>query len=1683
MARRTKYHVDTMTRLMDSHKQFMGGLKTVDTDDSLKGFFLRDVENISLSEFGFLERRYGLVNDANFEFVVPQVVDEVIDPFTGDRSFKDRLQGYFEYVRPDKVVETIIFYNGKLYLNKAQVTKLYQYPQSFDPKLGLYNNNISATDFKEYLIKVHNYDKFDTFDLIDDLFNTGREVEGVRIENRMFFFTGVYPIVYEGTGEFYILPEFVTNFQQLALFSHNLHTSNLDRTYTEGFPASDISDIDVADLSLPYVGDFGYYPMFPYMVGDGRGLTFRVNFKVPNEAPFNAPNFTGFLTTEDGKRDQTNAGATYVELIPEVYYRPAGLAVPAEDQREGVDRTWTRVDSNNVEFYTRGTNGNLTRRFAFSNLPTGQNANTFRLLNENPDRGEDEKYVFPSFFEQDRLYSNPTTRRNHAPVFVNPETATPAQLNRNIEIKILNLPSGLHDIRIEFRVYTANYEKTVAGSEQSTVYKEKLAFRRTEIFPSITITAERTTDYLQFLRLPDRVNEEGQEETDRVEEIPVNDPAALWTCNKVLNHYGKLMAYGSTIYPDRLFIGHPTFIHYFPFFFTRDFQSDDQKPILQITPFMNILVVQNETYSWGLKGIDAVLGAENFYTPFVISPIYGTIAPKSVRPIRNQLFFLSADGIVSLQSLYAIDDQYNVKHMDKNIQNIVPADPDAVAIQYDDQYWIHFPNTPTGITLRYHVDLRAWMKDTYFEYNGVDNNGKPQKSETIFNGVHKYIRKDDGLILITNPMKFADKVSITEEATNYRILKLHVDYSMATDIGETPRTLFETSYLDQDHPFNEKRYMEQKMDFTIQNEYHLGKEPLFRDESMAMEGNLPAGVNQYTMYRLPLVKNHEYDVIVPQQGTDPYVNNRANIKRINVRLFDIKQNLLRTLSFQAEKPPKPSILDLQLFPEAQEIKFKVYNNDLVTNNLRWVLRSTDPDDLRVIAQGTRFSVASNQSSEVLVENVRYGPLKLEVSATRVGVDPPVFSETRIREFQLEDGLFDIFTTDPRQASLGPLAVTAIPKGANNVANSIELTWIDQNPSPGSTNFRVNVRNITVGGESGPILATSLDPATTYTLNFTSQQATDLQGNVFEFEVFSLIESRISLPVTIRVTLELFDQVPENVGPLTVSLENQFPSRLRFSWTDIASEAAYEVAWRYLSEPAYASFEAFPTNRRVTLEQNTTFYQFTVDKPNFQNLPEISTNAIVEFNIRGRNANGVSETNQTRQGIYRAIYDPTKFVTAKIDGSSGIRITIPEAKKSLTHGTPNYVFETAWGVEFRKKGTTLFSTEKIVATNNTSNVIELTGADGLEENTVYEIRVRGRYTVNGATTFLPFQAGMLFEAESGVAQFQPLANPEFVGSQNIDQDPDLKLSFTVRNKATESAVIHYLINNSSTVADVPTTAFSTATLAPNGTQSFSNISVGSGQTIYIHLKAYPLSGVNALPSSVVSSAPILTPAFVTASFNTDGGSPSSYLPQSGYAPFQATSPGLPTRNGVQATGWSPNIATPINTNTTFVAVYPAPPPQTITASFDTNGGNETYGSISTTSSSLFVASPGSPTRSGFVFSGWSPSLPTTIFSSTQFVAQWTADGSTLPAAPSSVSISSPADNQVTFSWPSVSGATSYAWELYLDGALADSSTTTSLTVTRTISAGQVQARVRACNANGCGAQRNSATITVSGFAFG
>lgn len=389
------------------------------------------------------------------------------------------------------------------------------------------------------------------------------------------------------------------------------------------------------------------------------------------------------------------------------------------------------------------------------------------------------------------------------------------QLGVNLlNVKILKgLLSGNYDFRFNYKLeidtLDANYNKV----NQDIIRFDYIA-------KDITITEEKLTDYTFF-------------QGDRAHPI--------WSCNQVIEHFNKLMVYGSEEMPNSVFYSFPDKPFYFPSKFYLDFTNDNNDPIVSVTPYMNILVVQTEESTWGIKGTSGLLTATNPYAPFSINSTVGTIAPKSVRPIRNKLFFLSKQGVVALNSLYAVDESYNIDFMDRNIRNIVPQDKDAVGIQFDNQYWLNFPNY--GITLRWYTDKKAWVQDKYGAWND-------------FNGVFKYQVKDGLIEFITHPSRF-------ETSGNYNIYKVGVDYSLTHDLSGVVVAKFETSFLNQNYPFHPKNYKESKLDFTLQNEYNQTK-----DAQYTMEENEDIASDEiHTINNVGVLPNHFYRVVYDFNNT------------------------------------------------------------------------------------------------------------------------------------------------------------------------------------------------------------------------------------------------------------------------------------------------------------------------------------------------------------------------------------------------------------------------------------------------------------------------------------------------------------------------------------------------------------------------------------------------------------------------------------------------------------------------------------------------------------------------------------------------------------------------------------------------------------------------------------------------
>ena len=202
------YDVNTARRIIDVYKQFKGGLKTVDTDDALGSVFLRQAENISLSEFGFIEKRYGTFE--NFKAGLPVTTSSY-------------LQGYWEFL--GKYI--IVALDGRLYTQNlstptasfTEVTQFHTeedatYPLTLASYLGLEPDYSVGSGFTG--------------------FQTDREMGAAIISDVLYLFTGKYPVYFaeeEGVLKAYLFAKETPSYAEIVVTGHNLLEDDYDELY------------------------------------------------------------------------------------------------------------------------------------------------------------------------------------------------------------------------------------------------------------------------------------------------------------------------------------------------------------------------------------------------------------------------------------------------------------------------------------------------------------------------------------------------------------------------------------------------------------------------------------------------------------------------------------------------------------------------------------------------------------------------------------------------------------------------------------------------------------------------------------------------------------------------------------------------------------------------------------------------------------------------------------------------------------------------------------------------------------------------------------------------------------------------------------------------------------------------------------------------------------------------------------------------------------------------------------------------------------------------------------------------------------------------------------------------------------------------------------------------------------
>lgn len=121
---------------------------------------------------------------------------------------------------------------------------------------------------------------------------------------------------------------------------------------------------------------------------------------------------------------------------------------------------------------------------------------------------------------------------------------------------------------------------------------------------------------------------------------------------------------------------------------------------------------------------------------------------------------------------------------------------------------------------------------------------------------------------------------------------------------------------------------------------------------------------------------------------------------------------------------------------------------------------------------------------------------------------------------------------------------------------------------------------------------------------------------------------------------------------------------------------------------------------------------------------------------------------------------------------------------------------------------------------------------------------------------------------------------------------------------------------------------------------------------------------------------------TVAFDSAGGTTVSPITQD-YA-TAITPPEIPTREGYTFMGWTPSVPSTMPTaNTTCVAQWKI---NQYTISFDSAGGTSVSPVIQDYATA--ITPPENPTRTGYTFTGWSPSVPSSMpAENTTYTAQW------------------------------------------------------------------------------------------------
>jgi hypothetical protein len=184
----------------------------------------------------------------------------------------------------------------------------------------------------------------------------------------------------------------------------------------------------------------------------------------------------------------------------------------------------------------------------------------------------------------------------------------------------------------------------------------------------------------------------------------------IHTCNRVLVHGQRLFLYGDPSQPALVYISQVSSPNYFPSLLTIEFENPKREPLTCIVPYRNGLLAFTKNSTQYLTGT-----SPEDYTRRILHTDIGCISSYGAAVTKNDVMFLSMQGIYAIRTVSYTDDKATVVKLDTKIANIVTLDPNAIAVFDNDQFQIMFPSTQTR--LRYYQEAGAWTKDYSTKFN------------------------------------------------------------------------------------------------------------------------------------------------------------------------------------------------------------------------------------------------------------------------------------------------------------------------------------------------------------------------------------------------------------------------------------------------------------------------------------------------------------------------------------------------------------------------------------------------------------------------------------------------------------------------------------------------------------------------------------------------------------------------------------------------------------------------------------------------------------------------------------------------------------------------------------------------------------------------------------------------------